>query len=216
MFKKHAILFGITAAIILLVIAAIQYPGGSTYNLNAAGYSWQHNYISNLFNKTAVNGRQSTSPLWAAAAMFFLCSGIGLFFIQFPKKIPVKSAAHIIKYFGAVAMVATFLVITPLHNVMINISATLALVSIFYITVFILRSKLMKLKLLSMIYLLIAYCCIFIYNSGMYLQYLAVMQKVALAVTIVWVLAVNYFTSEDDFKHSGEVKTNTKENASSE
>jgi len=202
MFKKYAILAGLITAVALLVIAAIHYPGGSSYNVHSVGYSWQHNYISNLFNEKAINGSESTSRFWAAGAMFFLSSSIGIFFIQFSKKIPVKSAANIIKYFGAVAMVATFLIITPLHDIMVNISATLALVSIFYITVFILKSTLLVLKLLLIAYLLIAYTCIFIYNTGLYLQLLPVMQKVALAVTIIWVLGVNYFADEEDFKQA--------------
>ena len=103
---------------ILFFVSTLFYPGGSQDNINTVGYDWQHNYISNLFAWTAINGQASNSPIWAAGGMFVLSYSFSLFFIRFSQKIPVKSASLVIKYFGVAAMFFVFLAVTPYHDTM--------------------------------------------------------------------------------------------------
>lgn len=200
MFKKHAILLTIILSIILLLIAAMYYPGGSQLNKNSVGYDWKNNYISNLFGEKAVNGAENTSRYWAVAGMLFLSLSFTLFFFEFSKRISHKTAAAIIKYFGVGAMLCTFLAVTPLHDLMITIGSTLVLISIFYITVFVFKSKLNFFKILSVICLLIYYATLFIYKSGYDIEILPVMQKATLIVAIAWMLGLHYSTDAGDFE----------------
>jgi len=200
MLKKHPVLIGIIISILFLFTATLYYPGGSQKDRNSIGYDWKNNYISNLFNETAVNGLKSGSRFWAAAGMFFLSFSFALFFIRFSKKIPLKGAARVIKYFGVASMVFAFLTITPYHDEMVTISGTLALVSIFYITVFVFKSKLQIFKILSVICLLVAYSCNYIYYTGRFLALLPVMQKLAVAILIIWMLGLEYFSHKEDFQ----------------
>ena len=144
MLKKYSILLGIIISISLLLIATLYYPGGSQFDKTSIGYDWKNNYISNLFSEKAVNGSDNTSRFWAIGGMIFLSASFAIFFIEFSKKIPAKGAAKIIKYFGASAMLFTFLIVTPLHDIMITIASTMTLVSIFYITVFVFKSMLLS------------------------------------------------------------------------
>ena len=201
MLKKHTILIGILFALLLLVIATLYYPGGSQYDLHSTGFNWRHNYFSNLFNPKAVNGMDNLSQPWAVAGMFMLCFSFALFFNGFSKNIPKKSAAIIIRFFGVGAMVSGFLIATPLHDIMVTISGTMALVSIFYITVYIFKSKLLVSKFLCVFCLLIFYTCNFLYYTSSYLFILPVMQKVLFLSIITWVLVLHYFTNAEDFKH---------------
>ena len=95
-------------------------------------------------------------------------------------------------------MLFTFLIVTPLHDIMITLSSTLFLVSIFYITVFIFKTKLILLKIYSIICLLIFYSTLFLYGSGEY-TYLPIMQKVTFISVIILILCLEYFTVKDDF-----------------
>src|SRR5208282_2093795 len=144
--KKYSILLGIIVAILLLVMAAWHYPGGSQYDKNSVGYDWKNNYLSNLFDERAVNGLESSSRLWAIPGMLFLTASFALFFIEFSKKMPAKREGKVIRYCGVGAMAFGFLAVTPLHDSVITVASTLSLVSIFYITVFIFKSKLHLLK----------------------------------------------------------------------
>ena len=152
MVKKYSILPGIIISTTLLVVSTRYYPGGSQYDKNSIGYDWKNNYLSNLFGEKAVNGSDNASRLWAISGMLFLCVSFALFFIEFSKKISSKGAAKIIRYFGVGAMTFAFLAVTPFHDTMITIASTLALISMFYITVFVFKSKLHFFKILCTLF----------------------------------------------------------------
>lgn len=199
MLKKHAILLCIIACLLLLVIATLNYPGGSQADKNAVGYSWANNYISNLFGPKALNGAHNPARFWAVGAMVFLSGGLALFFAEFSKRLPQKGAANVVKYIGAGGMVFTFLIATPLHDVMVTIASTMFLVGMFYITVFVLKSRLHLFKFCCVICLLVFYATLYLYGTGS-VKFLPIMQKVTFATTIALVLSLHYFTSQDDFK----------------
>ncbi|MES2655023.1 MAG: hypothetical protein V4620_05500 [Bacteroidota bacterium] len=205
MLKKHSILSGVTLSVFLMLIATMVYPGGSIFNYNSIGFNWSENFISNLFEAKAINGSDNASRPWATVGMIFLSISFALFFIDFSKKIPIQNAANVVKYLGAAGMLFTFLIATPLHNIMVIIASILFLVSIFYITVFILKSQLHFLKLLCVLYLLVFYSTLFMYGSSYFREYLAIIQKVLFASTIVLILVLHYFTNTKNFEH---LKTN--------
>lgn len=201
MLKRHSFLVGIIIGVLLLVVAARYYPGGSQEDKNSIGYDWKNNYLCNLFSEKSINGADNTSRPWAIAGMFFLCAGFALFFIDFSKKISLKGAARVIRYCGAGAMVFALLVVTPWHDLMVTVAGTLALVSMFYITLFVFKSKLHFFKILSILCLLVFYCCNYIYYSGNYLQFLPIMQKIVFVVITAWMVGLEYFTGKEDFQY---------------
>ncbi len=194
------------------MIAVNYYPGGSQFDKNSIGFDWGNNYLCNLFNEKAVNGSANASRFWAIAGMFFLCASVAIFFIEFSKKISSASAAGVIKYCGAAAMAFAFLVVTPLHDAMVTLSGTLALLSIFYITVFIFKSRLIFFKILSVICLLLFYSSNYIYYSGSYLEFLPIMQKATLLLILLWALGLHYFTTAVDFQFQKNGKAITVDN----
>lgn len=200
MLKKYTILVGMLVSLVLLLISTTQYPGGSQANTDSIGFSWRHNYLCNLLNPVAVNGASNPARFWALAGMLFLCFSVAVFFIRFSKKIPHKSASNIIKFAGAGAMVFGPLMATPLHDLGARLSGILLMLSIFYVTVFVLKSKLLFFKILSVLCLLSLYVCTYVYFTQMGLAYLPVLQKVNLAVSIGWVLGLEYFTSRENFQ----------------
>ena len=196
--SKHPVLFGITLAIALLLISTILYPGGSQHDANSIGFNWQHNYLSNLLNPISVNGQDNTARPWAIAGMLFLCLAVALFFVRFSKKIP-NNGAKVIKYAGAGAMVAAVFTATPYHDIAVTISGTLLLVSLFYITVFVFKSKLHLPKVLSVVCLLLLYGMNYIYYTQNGLEYLPVMQKISMVMNLSLFLVLEYFSESRDF-----------------
>jgi hypothetical protein len=192
MFGKYSILLGIIISLLLLLVATLHYPGGSQFDKNSIGYDWKNNYLSNLFDVKAVTGSENSARLWAIAGMLLLCASFALFFVEFPKKIFSKGAAKIIRYCGVSAMIFAFLAVTPYHDAVIRIASTLALISMFYITVFVFKSRLHLLGILSVVCLLVSYSCNYIYFTRSYVEYLPIFQKIALAITIAWILSLQY------------------------
>ncbi len=198
MLKKHSVLIGTTVSLSLLFIAMMVYPGGSIFDKKTVGFDLTKNFISNLFGAKALNGSDNPARYWADAGMIFLAVSFAMFFIRFSEKIPQKSAANVIKYAGTGGMVFAFLVVTPLHDLMVTIASTMFLLSIFYITVFILKSNLHFFKILCIISMLNFYFTLYLFSFGD-LVYLPIMQKITYFSMIILILFLDYFTTKEDF-----------------
>ena len=142
MIKKHSVLIGVTISLVFLAIAISIYPGGSMFDKNAIGFDWTKNFISNLFAAKALNGAENPSRIWAYLGMILLPLSYAIFFNNFSKKIPDKNAVNILKYGGVANILCMFLIVTPLHDLMLNLSITLFWTCIVVITVFILKTRL--------------------------------------------------------------------------
>ncbi|WP_400190578.1 hypothetical protein [Hymenobacter sp. B81] len=200
MLRKYALLLGIALALLLLLVATWVYPGGSVADQHSVGFDWSRNFISNLFAARAVNGAANPARFWSVAGMLLLSASMARFFIDFSRKIPDKGAARVIKYCGAICMVFTFLIATPLHDVMVIIASTLFLLGIFYITVFVFKSRLHVFKFLCVACLLVFYATLYLYGAREYRGILPLMQKLTVAVSLLLVLGLEYFTHARDFQ----------------
>lgn len=198
MVKKYSVLICLVISVILIVIATLEYPGGSLLDKNSIGFGWSKNFLSNLFDTKAINGSENPGWIWAIIGMAFLSVGYGIFFINMSKKIPSKQWATILKIIGATNILFIFLIATPLHDVGV-ISIILTLIGLFTITVFILKSKLLLLKFCCIICLLTYYCFFFLFGFG-YLDLAVIMQKVYSISSMLLVLGLEYFTNYEDFK----------------
>src|SRR6478736_1279057 len=200
MIKKHSVLTGVTISLVFLVIAISIYPGGSMFDKNAIGFSWTKNFISNLFAAKALNGAENPSRIWAYLGMILLPLSYAMFFINFSKKIPEKNAVNILKYGGAANIVCMFLIVTPLHDLMLNISITLFWTCIVIITVLILKTKLHFFKFFCVVCLVIFYYSIYLWATNDW-DLLPVMQKVNFINSTLLILGLEYFTKQQDFAH---------------
>lgn len=198
MIKKYSVLIGIVISVILISIAIFLYPGGSLHDENGIGFDWSKNFISNLFEAKVINGSENPSRIWAIIGMAFHSFSYGLFFMNMSKKISVKQAAIVLKWIGIANILFTFLIVTPLHDSMIILSSTLFLIGLFYITFYILKTKLHLLKCCCVICLLIFYYSLYLYGAGNW-ELLAIMQKVTVISSMLLILGLEYFTKKEDF-----------------
>lgn len=199
--RKYSVLLCVLITIIFLLIATFLYPGGSILDKNSVGFTWSKNFFSNLFLPKALNGTDNPSRLWAFIGMVFHSIGYGIFFMHTARKIPHKHTELVLKSVGIANMVFTFLIATPLHDLMVTISSTLTMLGLFYITVFILRTKLHWLKFFCIASMILFYLTLFLYGAGDW-GLLAVMQKVTFICFMLLVLAIEYFTKSEDFQLS--------------
>ncbi len=209
MIKKYLVLICMTISVILIVLAALAYPGGSLLDKNSVGFGWSKNFISNLFEAKAINGLDNPGRIWAILGMAFQSVGYGVFFINMSKKIALKVWVNVLKYIGFANIFLIFLIATPYHDLG-TISIVLTLIGLFIITFFILKSKLHLLKFFCIISLLTYYCFFFLYSFS-YLELAFIMQKVYSISSILLVLGLEYFTKYEDFApiQSGEEKKAT-------
>ena len=202
MIKKYCILIGVILGTVLLVVATMYYPGGTNENLNSDGYDWAGNYISHLLRPQAVNGEENMARPFAILGVLFLTASFGLFFINFSKRIQIRSASLVIKYLGIMATIFGFITIVPeMHDLMVTLSSILTLLIFFYITVIVIKSKLTVMKIISIFFLLTFYFGAFMYFSRFQLEYMPIMQKVIFIIKIIWVLLLEYTTGKEDYDY---------------
>lgn len=197
--RKYSVLLCVVICVLFLVTATLLYPGGSILDKNSVGFDWSKNFFSNLFLEKALNGTANPSRIWALIGMLFNSIGYGLFFIHTSRKIPHKHTELVLKFVGIANMIFTFLIATPLHDTMVTVSSTLTMLGLFYITVFILRTKLHWLKFFCVLSMLIFYFTLYLYGAGDW-GLLAVMQKVTFLCFMLLVLTIEYFTRGEDFQ----------------
>jgi|TARA_R110001599_G_scaffold84130_2_gene226709 hypothetical protein len=202
MIKKYSILVGVMVGTLLLIISTIYYPGGNSENVNSEGYDWVNNYISNLLRPLAVNGEENTARPIAIFGILLLSASFGFFFVNFARKIKIRSASLVIKYLGLLATTFGFVTVIPsMHDIMVTLSSILTLLIFFYITVIVIKSKLTMMKIMSIVFLLTFYFGAYMYFSRFQLEFMPVMQKIIFVMKIAWVLSLEYLTRKEDFEH---------------
>jgi len=117
--------------IILYVIAALLYPGGSGADKTAIGYSWTDNYWCNLLSEKAINGQNNIGRPVAITAMFALGLSLLTFWIMFPALTQLKKYHRfLIQVSGTVCMLASFLLLTRIdHDLAVNTSSVFGLIA---------------------------------------------------------------------------------------
>jgi hypothetical protein len=200
MFKKHFTLSGILIGLVLIIFAAYLYPGGSQQDIASKGFSMQHNYLCNLFDKKAVDGIDNAGRYFAIAGMFILCYGLAHFFFKLSRKLPTAAFKSLVSISGVASMCFAFLAVTSYHDVMITIASSLSLLAIFTILVALYKSKLYSLFFFGIFCLLICYFTNYIYYTKHFLELLPVMQKVSFAVIAIWFLILEYATTNLSFE----------------
>jgi hypothetical protein len=197
--RKHFVLIGLLLSAILLIIATQVYPGGNWADPQAPGFDWTKNFFSNLFPSKALNGAESNSRYWADAGMVLLACSFAVFFIGYADRLPDLNARRVVKWSAVIATVTMTLVVTPMHDLMVALSSTFFLLCIFYVTVFVLRSRLHLFKVLCVLYMGLSYYTLYLYGMAK-IENLAIMQKVTVVSQILLLLGLQYFTKVEDFE----------------
>jgi hypothetical protein len=200
MIKKYSVLAGVVISLVLMMTAISIYPGGTMFDRNSVGFDWSKNFISNLFGSKALNGADNPSRIWAYIGMICLPFSYALFFVNMSKKIPDKNAGYILKYGGAANILFMFLIITPWHDLMLNISISLFWTCIVVVMVFILKTRLHFFKFFGIVCLVIFYYSLYLWGTNQW-PMLPAMQKLNFINSTLLILGLEYFTREEDFAH---------------
>jgi len=183
---------GVLSFVILYVVAALLYPGGSHVKVDSAGFDWYNNYWCNLLDEYAINGKLNPGRPYAISGMYILCFSLAFFFYQYPHFFKLKFPRNIIvAWSGTIAAVFALLVYTSFHDLMSILACffgTIAIIGIFF--------GLRKNMLTSFIWT--GMICVsllalngYIYFSQNFIQTLPIIQKITFAAVLLWVVLLN-------------------------
>ena len=182
--------------IILYIIAALLYPGGSGTDKTAIGYSWTNNYWCNLLSEKAINGQINTARPVAVIAMFILGLSLSSFWILFPAVTQLKrNHKLLIQLAGTVCMLTSFLLLTRIdHDLAINTSSAFGLIAMIGTLVALYQLKWKWLFAIGFFDLLLVALNNYLYHSNE-MMYLPIVQKFSFLSFLIWLsfISINLY-----------------------
>ena len=178
--------------VILYIIAALLYPGGSGADKAAIGYNWTNNYWCNLLSEKAINGQTNTARPVAITAMFILGLSLSTFWILFPALSQLKKYHKLlIQFAGTACMLTSFLLLTSIdHDLTINTSSAFGLIAMFGTLIALYQLKWKWLFAVGLFNLLLVALNNYLYHSNE-MMYLPVVQKISFLSFLGWICFIN-------------------------
>jgi hypothetical protein len=175
-------LLGVLASAILFVLAAARYPGG---------YDWFGQSLSSLFQPSALNGSLNTSRPLAALAVLVFCTSIAIVFNTIARSSPSRFHRKTIQIAGIGSMVYAALVVTPMHDVLVNVAL------LFFVTAMITIFHCLYLeRRIGMLSAGVACLGLTLCNATMYYGevlygFLPIVQKVSTVMWVLWLFGLS-------------------------
>lgn len=184
--------WGICIFVILYIIAASLYPGGSDVNPSAIGFSLKNNYWCELMATHAKNGLVNSSRPVAIAAMAVLSISLIVFWYQIPSLFKFRKFTYLfIRFFGISSMLVTPLFLTGLHDWVINLGSLFGGLAIIALLINLYNFKLYFLFSIGIICLLLCALNNYVYYNQAYLHHLPVIQKISFLVFLIWFILLS-------------------------
>jgi len=190
--RAHFPLIGIFTSILVLLLAATYYPGGTAESPETVGYNWAHNFISTLFAPTALNGAANPARRIAIPGWFIFCLSIAVMFRNISRKGKSRFQKKAIEIGGIGAAIYAFLVVTPMHNLLVTlallffVTAVLAVLHLLYVER---RLRLLGAGIVCFAFLIASAT---MYYGNAFWSLLPAAQKLTFTLYLAWLLVIQY------------------------
>lgn len=104
---------GVVASLVFFARSASRYPGG---------YDWASQTISSLFQPSTLNGAENLARPLAVLAVFIFCVSMAAVFKRISRIGNTRFHTKTIEIAGIGSMVYAFLVVTPMHDLLVGIA----------------------------------------------------------------------------------------------
>lgn len=190
--KKLAIylpVIGIGLYFILFVYSASKYPGGSRINPEFIGFDWTHNYWCDLMAKQSYNGIKNAARPSAIAAWIIVCLSILCIFLKAVNQFyPTGKWNTIFKITSILSAFIGILSFTDYHDLAVGVCFPFGATTAIALTVGLLKSNMTVFKYSVWFPLILLSASFYSYFTNTALQYLGVLQKISLLVTMAWLV----------------------------
>lgn len=189
-------LAGIVLFVVLYIMAALNYPGGSWVVMDQEGFNFWNNYLCDLLDRNAINGEINPARFFARGSLGVLCASLILLWYFLPALFSKKSINVVVMWLaGLMALVITMSLTSGTHDITVRIAGIFGVIA--FISCFI---ELYNAKYYSLVYFGIACLLIFlvnyyIYETGTLIRSLPVIQKLTFICFILWFsfLDISYY-----------------------
>jgi hypothetical protein len=189
---RHVALAGVIVSLCLFILSAFWYGADRPSGIAFVRYDWSRQYISTLFAAT-VGGSVNPGRPYAVAAMTVYCVSIALVFSAISRRIQQRGLAKTIEICGIGAMLYALLAVTTvLHDMLVTVSLTFALVALIALLLALVRWHRPALVIAGALVVSLLLGCAALYYRNALGTPLAVGQKFAFVCASIWLLSIQY------------------------
>lgn len=189
-------LAGMGLFVVLYILAALNYPGGSWVVMDQEGFNFWNNYLCDLLDHNAINGEINPARFFARGSLGVLCVSLILLWYFLPGLFSKKGINVVVMWLaGLLALVITMSLTSGTHDITVRIAGIFGVIA--FISCYI---ELYNAKYYSLVYFGIACLLIFlvnyyIYETGTFIRSLPVIQKVTFICFMLWFafLDISYY-----------------------
>ncbi len=180
-------LIGSCVFILLYLIAACLYPGGSNTDKTAPGFQVLHNYWCDLLGPVAKNGEHNPGWLVAMWAMGVLCIALAVFWWIVPRLFERSRRFKIlISYAGIVSMAIAPFLFSQYHDLIINLASIPGIIALATTFAALYKHRWYKLFGFGIFCLLLIGANNYVYYTGQWLYALPLLQKFTFLLVMIW------------------------------
>ncbi len=182
-------LLGMGLFVVLYIIAALNYPGGSFAMPDKNGFSFWNNYLCDLLDHYAINGELNSARYFARASLAVLCASLLLLWAYLPLFFTAKSYNRSIMWLsGILSLGTTFFLTSGTHDIALRIAGIFGVLA--FITCFVELFKMgyFKLFIFGVVCLFIFLVNYYSYETGAFIRLLPIIQKLTFICCILWFL----------------------------
>ena len=193
--------------VLCYVVAAGLYPGGSWNDPVQLGFSWRHNYLCDLLDTLAVNGELNDGRYWARVALAFLCLGLMVLWYHLPEL--TKGAAwfrYLLRYSGMAALGTTVFLSADTHDLTVRVAGVFGGVALCFLIAGLWRQghkAFVSLGGWCLGMFLVNYT---IYETGDYLYWLPMIQKITFTSFLAWFVWMDVFLWQRDTRLQDQIQ----------
>ncbi len=178
---------GIAVFVVLYVLAALAYPGGSDANAQGAGFSILHNYWCELMDPYAKNGQWNPARPIAVSAMAILCLSLTFYWYCLPVAFPTPGFRRFtIRTAGIISMLVAPFVFTHRHDAILMTAGMFGIAAFAAALWELYRLRSRILFNLGAGALALVLFCYYIFTSEWQLEALPLLQKLAFMFCLIW------------------------------
>ncbi|MEQ1935390.1 MAG: DUF998 domain-containing protein [Fimbriimonadaceae bacterium] len=178
---RYIPIVGVVLALGLFVIAVFQYAGD---------VHWTRVTASMLCAKFLPDGSPNPGRALPITALFIHCASMALLFHFLSKDAETRWQRDAIQIGGIGSQVYSFLTVTPIHNLMVNITLVFTIVAMAAVTRMLHHKHHYRLAIFGVVCLVVTLSSVSLYYADAYTELWGVLQRLNFTLTTAWLFAV--------------------------
>lgn len=178
---------GMLAFLVLTVLAAIRYPGGSYSFPDSREFSLSHNYLCDLLDGRAIGGTLNPGSLYARWGLGLLCAGLAYLWYHLPRLFAMGTVRKAwLRWSGLLTFVSLAFLGTDTHDPVVRIAGLLGVSALGILLVALHRAGYHMLFTIGIIAAGLLLLNITMYETGWQRGYLPLVQKLTFGLYFIW------------------------------